>query len=282
MTPGPDGLDAKAEAALIALVRRAAQDEILPRFRRLALGDVRAKAHVDDLVTEADLRAEAAITRGVAAILPGAQVVGEEAVAADPAVVRRIGEAAVAVIVDPVDGTWNFANGLATFGVILAVTLRGETAFGLLYDPVMDDWILARRGGGTWFCRPGAEPVRLGLEDSGAGLGDTTGFVPLYLFPQAAQRRLAEAMPEFRRVWSVRCACHEYRLLAQGSADFCLTGTLNPWDHAAGVLAVTEAGGAAALLSGETYAPTRTEGYLLVARSARQLEDLRGRLAPLA
>jgi len=275
------GLSPDIEDALIATLRDVARTEIMPRFRSLPDSEIRSKTAPDDLVTEADVRAEAAITKAVRRLLPEALVVGEEAVSADADVLDGLSDAACAVIVDPVDGTWNFAKGLATFGVILAVTVRGETVFGVLYDPVLDDWVLARRGGGAWFCRPDAAPRRLQIG------GDTpqeqaVGFVPLFLFPYETRMRLAGAIPGFRRIWSVRCSCHEYRLLAQGHADFCLTGTLNPWDHAAGALAVEEAGGAVGLLDGTPYRGGMSgAGCLVTARSAKNLDRIRTTFGPL-
>ena len=269
------------EAALIALVRNVAKTEIMPRFRRLPDEAVSSKTAPDDLVTVADLRSELAITEGVQALLPNALVIGEEAVSNDPSVLDGLGRADMAVVVDPVDGTWNFAKGLATFGVILAVVEHGRTVFGLLYDPVMDDWIRARDGGGAWYERPNAEPVRLSISGSGP-IATTVGFVPLFLFPLETRLKLAGAIPGFRRIWSVRCSCHEYRLLAQGHADFCLSGSLNPWDHAAGALAVVEAGGAAGLLDGRDYAPGLVEGgYLVTARSAETLSRIRATFGSL-
>lgn len=269
------------ENALIATVREVAKTEIMPRFRCLPDSDIRSKTAPDDLVTEADVRAEAAITKAVRELLPDALVVGEEAVSADSGVLDGLAQADCAVIIDPVDGTWNFAKGLATFGVILAVTVRGETVFGLLYDPVLDDWVVARRGGGAWFCRPDTDPRRLQI-DGDTPQDQTVGFVPLFLFPFETRMRLSGAIPGYRRIWSVRCSCHEYRLLSQGHADFCLTGTLNPWDHAAGALAVEEAGGAVGLLDGTPYKGGMTgEGCLVTARSAETLDRIRKSFGPL-
>ena len=269
------------EDALIALVRRVARDEIMPRFRRLPAGSVQSKAAPDDLVTEADLSAEAAISAGVPTILPDALVLGEEAISADLSLLDGLAGADCAVILDPVDGTWNFAKGLTTFGVILAVAEKGETVFGLLYDPVMDDWIRASRGRGAWFERPEGDRVRLRISGE-ASIPDAVGFVPLFLYPIDARQKLAGAIPGFRRIWSVRCSCHEYRLLAQGHADFCLSGSLNPWDHAAGALAVAEAGGAAGLLDGRAYSAGITQGgYLVTARSEAMLERIRDVFGPL-
>lgn len=274
-------LDRDVEDRLIGIVRRVAAAEIMPRFRALPTGDIRAKSAPDDLVTEADLRAEAAITAEVRALMPEALVIGEEAVSADAGLLEGLADAECAVIVDPVDGTWNFAKGLATFGVIMAVTLRGEAVFGLLYDPVMDDWVVARKGGGTWFCRPKADPVRLVIGGD-APQDQTVGFVPLFLFPYETRMKLAGAIPGFRRIWSVRCSCHEYRLMAQGHADFCLSGTLNPWDHAAGALAVAEAGGGVGLLDGRDYTAGMTAGgHLVTARSPAMLARIRDTFGPL-
>jgi len=269
------------EAALIALVREVAKAEIMPRFRCLPTEDIRSKSAPDDLVTEADLRSEVAITEGVRQLLPDALVIGEEAVAADASILDGIAQANQSVIIDPVDGTWNFAKGLATFGVILAVVENGQTVFGLLYDPVLDDWVWARKGGGAWYQRPNASPVKLSVTGSNT-IETTVGFVPLFLFPYETRMKLAGAIPGFRRIWSVRCSCHEYRLLAQGHADFCLSGTLNPWDHAAGALTVIEAGGAAGLLDGRDYTPGMTSGgHLVTAGSQETLDRIRSTFALL-
>ena len=267
-------IDAKTEDALIALVRDISKAEILPRFRRLGESDIAAKTAPDDLVTQADLRAEAAITEGVRALLPDATVIGEEAVETDPALLQEIDAAPLSVIVDPVDGTWNFAQGLATFGVILAVAERGEAIFGLLYDPVLDDWVVTRKGGGTWHVRADGQRERLTL--GGMPREGATGFVPLFNFEERVRLALASDIPGMRRIWSVRCSCHEYRLMAGGRADFCLSNALKPWDHVAGALAVAEAGGAVGLLDGREYRASITSGgHLVTARSDEMLDRVR-------
>jgi len=255
--------------ALIDVLRHSAREAILPYFRKLDTGQIAAKTGPDDLVTVADHATEALIAEAARRILPGAPVVGEEAVAADPSLLDHVGDAEQCLIVDPVDGTWNFAHGLTVFGVILAVVERGETVFGLLYDPIVDDWILTRKGGGTWFCRPRRPPVRLEVGHDPGSLSESFGFVEMYLYPQAERPVLAETLTRFRRTGSLRCSCHEYRTLAHGFADFSLNGRLNVWDHAAGVLAVQEAGGVARLLDGREYSPAMREGRLLLAKTER-------------
>ena len=276
-------LTREVEDELIETVRQAARTEIMPRFRVMPDSAVHEKSTPDDLVTDADMRAESFITQAMRTILPDALVVGEEAVSARPTLLNCLPHEEHVVIVDPIDGTWNFAKGLTTFGVILAVTRKGETVFGLLYDPVIDDWVIARRGGGAWYCRPGNAPVQLRVTPGDAPMEETIGFVPLFLFPFETRLQMAGVIPSFRRIWSVRCSCHEYRLMAKGYADFCLSGTLNPWDHAAGALVVEEAGGAVGLLDGRDYSPGITQGgHLVTARSAATLERIRDTFGPLA
>lgn len=265
------------EDALIEAVRKAAKAEILPLFRNLGPAGAETKAHADDLVTEADRRAERAIAAAVTEILPGAAVVGEEAVAEDASVLDRIGTAETCVIIDPVDGTWNFARGLATFGVLLAVTEAGQTVLGLLYDPMGDDWIVARRGGGAWFCDANGRRERLDV--SGPASGGTAGYACPWLLPEAQRERFFRDLMPYGRVRDLGAACHDYRMLCFGHGRFGFALKLNPWDHAAGVLAYQEAGGHVGLLDGRDYAPTLTLGYMISARDAATLAELRQRFA---
>lgn len=105
-------------AALANLLQEAAVKEILPRFRNLGSGDVRMKSEAIDLVTEGDEAAERLIKEKIGSIAPGAVFIGEESVAADPALLEKLVGADLAIIVDPIDGTFNFAAGLPLFGVM--------------------------------------------------------------------------------------------------------------------------------------------------------------------
>ena len=247
--------------ALVAAVRAVAAEEIVPRFRNLPADGIDAKKAHDDLVTIADMRAEAALTDRIHDLLPDAQVVGEEAVAADAAILDRV-RADRCVVIDPIDGTWNFAHGIANYGVIVAVVEGGETVWGLLYDPSFDDWIVAHRGEGARFVRRGTsrwlrnDPEARPFERMRGNIGE-------YYYPERQRPSLAALAPRFRRTSSMGASLHEYRALATGATQFCLNGMLNVWDHAAGVLILEEAGGRSALLDGTPYAPAMREGRLL-------------------
>lgn len=266
------------EQALIEAVRDAARTEVLPRFRNLGASAISSKVNADDLVTEADRRSEIAIAQAVRDILPEAEIVGEEAVAENPALLDRIGQAESCVIIDPIDGTWNFAKGLSIFGVLLAVTHRGETVFGVLYDPVVDDWVLARRGGGAYFCDPNGREERLSVSGS-QGATEFAGYSSPWLLPERQRERYAAELVRQGRVVDLRCACHVYRMMCFGNGRFSIDLKLMPWDHAAGALAYQEAGGVVGLLDGRDYAPTVHKGYMVAARDAATLEGLRREFA---
>ncbi|MEM1389661.1 MAG: inositol monophosphatase [Pseudomonadota bacterium] len=247
--------------ALIEAARTAGRCEIMPRFRQLDPGTIETKTGPSDLVTMADQAAELSIAAAAQDILPGALIVGEEEVETKPELLDQIADAPSALIIDPIDGTWNYANGVPAFGTILAVTAHGETVFGLIYDPVNDDWIAAEKGSGAWSGRERSAIWRAPVPPR------LSGFVPANYFPAPIGEKLWKTCPAFDLVFDVGCSAYEYRLLAQHSVAFNLAASLKPWDHAAGVLITQELGGKSMLLSGKPYKPGMKEGVLLSAIS---------------
>ncbi len=235
-------------AALIAEVADAA---IVPRFKALAAADISLKGP-NDYVTAADLDAEARLTPALAALLPGSSVVGEEAVAGDRAVLDRLGESAPVWIIDPLDGTANFAGSRTPFCSIVALAVGGEPVAGWIYEPLTRDLLVAEKGGGARF---NGTPARLTPGPDVAVYGKTL-------------RKRAEESGRFGRFVDDRCAGAVYLDMARGRLGFaCFTRTL-PWDHAAGSLAVRESGGHAAFLdNGGDYDARRHVGPLLHAAS---------------
>ncbi len=249
---------------ILNIVRRTARAEIMPRFRSLSQADIRSKSRADDLVTAADVAAEQMITRALRIAFPTALVLGEEAVSEDASLLGQIADAPLAFIIDPVDGTWNFAHGLAVFGVILAVTQYGRPAFGLIYDPVADDWVIADENGPARMDRASGASIPLKAA-MGKQIDALSGYVPLHLFSGETRRKVAATLPVFKSAHTLRCSAHEYRMIAQGHADFVITQSLNPWDHAAGALICAQAGCHVEMLDGGPYTASRHDGHLLVA-----------------
>jgi fructose-1,6-bisphosphatase/inositol monophosphatase family enzyme len=251
MNPAGPRLTEAQVAEVAALVVATADAAILPRFRALAEGDIALKGP-NDYVTAADLDAEARLTPALAALLPGSAVVGEEAVAKDRGVLDRLGEPAPVWIVDPLDGTANFAAGRTPFCSIVALAVGGVPLAGWVYEPATRDLLTAVRGGGARF---NGRPARL------------TASVRASIYGKTLRRR-AEESGRFGEFVDERCAGAVYLDLARGRIGLaCFTRTL-PWDHAAGSLAVAEMGGMAAFLDDQApYDARRHVGPLLHAAS---------------
>lgn len=261
-------------SAVMEDMRRAAEAEVLPRFLGVTAEGIRTKTAPDDLVTDADLGAERRLTEALSARLPGALLVGEEAVSADPSLLQRLGDTDLAVLIDPVDGTWHFAHGVPLFGMIVAIVSGGETVAGLIHYPLTGDFLAARRGQGAWHIARNGSFTRLSVAPP-APIGEMHGFVPLHIFPTEDQPAYARRLLQFNRTTTWRCSAYEYRMVATGAMSFSLNAELKPWDHAAGALIHHEAGGYGALLSGEAYRPAMTEGRLLLAPDAESWEAIR-------
>ncbi len=125
------------------LMVTAAAEIILPRFRALKDGEIDEKDG-GEVVTIADIEAEAWLTQRLPDLVPGSTVVGEEAVFADKAVFERLSADDPVWVIDPVDGTWNFANGRSTFAVIIAYVIAGEVEAGWIYEPVSETLAVGR------------------------------------------------------------------------------------------------------------------------------------------
>lgn len=257
----------KAQRANIAnLVARAAQAEIIPRFRKLDSGAISTKSGPNDLVTEGDVAAEAMITRGLQIAFPNAVIVGEEAAEKNPDYRAKLDEAELGFLIDPIDGTWNFVHGLPLFGTMIAACRFGRPVFGLIYDPIGRDLIWADIENPTaWIPRMG--PVRRQNSRKDTPLAEMMGFLDISALPKHHKETALRASAEMSSVSTLRCAAHQYRLVAQGGIDFYLAARLSPWDHAAGVLLVKQAGGFCAMLDGTPYTTSKDSGYLLSAGS---------------
>ena len=112
---------------ILALMRDVAERIIMPRHQALKATEIIEKAD-DDLVTIADREAELALAEGLAKLVPEAAIVGEEAVHADPSVMDRLSGACW--IIDPIDGTSNFASGKGHFGIMIALAEGGAARPG--------------------------------------------------------------------------------------------------------------------------------------------------------
>ncbi len=259
---------------LADILRDAARAEIVPRFRHLDEGMVRQKSEAIDLVTEADEAAERYIQAEVAARWPEALFVGEESVAADPSLLDRLDAADFAIVVDPVDGTANFAAGLPLYATMASVVVKGETVAGIIYDPMGDDWVLAERGAGAFMRFADGRAQRLTVATAPA-LEDMVGHVSITFMPAEAKPRILQNLAKVRVTANYRVAGHDYRTFASGHCHFVAFNKLMPWDHLGGCLISQEAGGYVARFDGSPYLPSHREGGLIIATDRNSWDLLR-------
>ena len=236
-----------------------AAEEVLPRFRSLSEGEKRIKAG-GEVVTVADEASERRLTQRLGDLLPGSLVVGEEAAAADPRIFSRLLADDTVWLIDPIDGTSNFAQGVPVFAMMLALVERGEVCAAWIHDVPGAQTGVAERGSGSWI-----DGRRLAAALA-APLGEMTGTLHAGQFGGPELRERIRAKREkLGAIRSLRCAGAEYLRLAAGEMHYSLFTKLMPWDHAPGVLLHAEAGGHAWTAEEQPYSPRRREsrGLLL-------------------
>jgi len=257
------------------LIREVAATEVLPRFRHLTSDEIVQKSP-GDLVTVADKESEKALTRGLTALLPGSEVVGEEAVAADPQILDRLRGSGAVWIVDPVDGTNNFAAGKTPFAVMVALVRDGEPAASWILDVVGDHLTVAEAGSGAY-----RDGVRVKTRTDDPGAAALRGVVASKYLPEHL-RTVADAHSSaLGEVTAGRhCAGYEYPAVALDEQQFALFWRILPWDHVPGSLIVREAGGTVLHLDGTPYRPTDSERGMLVAANDDIWHTVRDTLFP--
>lgn len=252
--------------ATSALLKRVARDIILPKFRALEASDIESKAtagYAEDLVTVVDKAAERALTEGLRDIFPGARVLGEEAAHANPSMLEWASLDGPLWIVDPLDGTLNFANGNDGFGIMVSFARQGRTAMGWIYLAARDDLFVAEDGSG---CYRNGRPLRVPPRQEGRVLSGTfsSRFMPSDLREHIVERTSGR----YARAFLSGAAAIEYTEVALGHKDFATYYRLMPWDHAGPALVLTEAGGRVEHLDGSPYSLRSTNQLTLAASSA--------------
>lgn len=223
-------------------LRAAAATHILPRYRNLSDADIHEKTSAQDLVTAADVEMERALVPVLEGLIPGSRVIGEEGVSADKALLAELRPEGVFWLVDPVDGTWNFVHGKREFASMAALVRNGETVAGWIYAPLEDRCAIAEKGAGaSW----GGERLDAG---EAPAFAEANGDYPARIMPADWRARIGDRPEGARTLINLRCSAYTYLNLARGALDFYLPGQMTPWDHAAGALLVSEAGGRVAFL----------------------------------
>lgn len=208
-----------------------------------ALHDVTTKSTATDLVTEVDRLSEEAIRRTIAESFPDHVVWGEEEGASS-------GDARHRWIVDPLDGTVNYAHGVPIYAVSIALEVDGVVELGVVLDSARGERFAARRGAGATLDGVGLQ-VSATSSIGAAMLG--TGFA--YGGPAVARNleAFARVVPAARAVRRPGAAALDVCNVACGRYDGFWELDLKPWDVAAAALVVREAGGTVTNLQGAPY-----------------------------
>lgn len=234
MTAEPSPLSAAVEAA------RAAARVALERFRKPL---VISRKGFRDIVTEADIAAQDAAVAVIQSRFPGVAILGEENLAADTT-------ADTLWVIDPIDGTTNYARGFPIFCTALGVVRQGRPSVGVVYDPLHDHLFTAERGRGA---RLNGSPIRVSDVST---LSDA--ILALDWGRSPAERRRSFALLErlvlqCRSVRAVGSAALAMAYLAAGWIDLFYNFTLQPWDGVAGQVLIEEAGGRITNSLGEAW-----------------------------
>lgn len=244
-----------------------AETQILPRYKTLAADQIRTKSGPNDLVTQADIEAEHFLKKSLPGLYPGSVVIGEEGVSSGEVTLSALKTDKPVWVVDPVDGTYNFAHGKREFAVMVAFVHEGVTQAGWIYDVLGKGMAIAEKGQGAHL--NGRQLKTFSPQNT----IDYTGYISEFFYGKKNKERYFEASEHIKSTAFLRCSAHEYLNIAQGKDHFGFFNRLKPWDHLAGVLMVQEAGGYVQKFNGVPYLPSDESGGLIAASSEKVWHD---------
>lgn len=155
-------------------------------------------------------------------------------------------------LIDPVDGTANFAVGNALFAVMVALVHDGDAVASWIHDPVRRITAMAQKGEGAWMREADGSMRRL-VTPKPASLAHLSGAPNIRYGDRDFAARIAHRIDRTAGVLILRCAGQEYMAIAEGHMHYAVYNRAMPWDHAAGCLLVSEAGGVGRRLDGSLY-----------------------------
>lgn len=247
---------------VVAALRETGREIILPRYQRLSRNQVWEKSP-GELVTEADELAEHRLSRALRQIAPGTRIVGEEACARGAAS-YDFAEGPT-WIVDPLDGTRNFVDGKAAFGIIIAYAVDGIVEAGWIYAPLTGRMCYAVRHGGAY-----VDQIKI---QSRPEATRKIACLATQFMTEEQRGRLTDA---FSRRFALEpipmCAAEHYPRLALNRYDAAIFQRTLAWDHGAGALFLEEAGGRVSRWNGQPYRLQRGGG--IVAASSPAIWEL--------
>jgi len=241
---------AELQPLLVAATRAAITAGIIIREMYAKPHSIRMKGEID-LVTEADVAAETAIIASLDEDAPGLAVMAEESYDGQADISQRTW------IIDPLDGTTNFAHGIPIFAVSIGLLDKGQPLVGAIYCPMQDELFCTSKGGGAWL---NDQRIRVTETDFLVQALVATGFpydIRKHIDQVIGQTR--SILPKVRDIRRLGAAAVDLAYVACGRLDGFWEAALKPWDTAAGWLLVEEAGGRVTGFGGQEYTPFKGE-----------------------
>ena len=257
------------------IIKDVALSKIVPRFQALQDHEISTKSGPSDLVTIADLESEIELTRIFKDILPGSYVVGEEAVSKNEMDMSILGTESDPIwVIDPVDGTHNFAHGVPRYATIIALVKGGETVQSWIYDIPNDRLAVAEQGAGVEL-----SGQRITYPQMGKSLNETRGFISRKFLPEKLRDELKEVLDqEFGNIETYLCCAHEYLDILAGESYFSMYSRIRPWDHLAGAMMMEEADGFVRKWDKSLYRPGDERGGVICTPNEAVWDEIYGLL----
>ena len=253
-----------------ALIRGVGQDYILPHFLTLQDDDVKKKSD-GTLVTAVDIEAEERLIAGLSDILPDCLFLGEESTEEGRTTICNLNcEDKPVWVVDPIDGTKSFVDGVGNFGTMISLVYRGETMASYMYDICSDSLVSIHK--------PEA------LEKDGCPFipgegGSIKGEIASHVWNSPLRHHQLNNLNtnlEFGQNTGPRI--DSYMKFLRGEIDFLVFEKTPPWDHLAGISMLESMGCAVQRWDGSAVSATDTDKGLVIARSPELMEKVQSEI----
>ncbi|PSW16710.1 hypothetical protein C9J01_06870 [Photobacterium rosenbergii] len=252
---------------VLHVIKKCSRQTILSGLSASSNVEKNQKKSASDIATQDDREIEKQLRQSLSHIFPTALIIGEESVYESPELLSQAEAASLSIIIDPIDGTWHYAHGSNLVGVMIAILKNGRCIFGVIYDPLNDEFIYAVEGEGAFVRTKDNVTKSVAISANSPNIGLCS---PFHFNDAKIREVISSWMNNYDRVFSLSCSSFEYKMILNGGASFYLTHeSPKPWDHLAGVLIVNEAGGYAAKIDNTEYLLSDKDNNLLVCSSEK-------------
>ena len=242
-------------------IKQLAREEVLSRFNKVS-AEVKADG---SLLTEADTEMQLACEKFLTSNWPEFNFLGEESTNAEQ--VYALSATTGCWVLDPVDGTSNFASGIPIFSVSLALVINEQVVVGLVYDPSQDEMFSARKGLGAEL-----NGKKLTEKTAKQNISQCIAIVDFKRLPYSLSNQIISNCP-FASQRSIGSVALDWCWIAAGRGQIYCHGAQNLWDYAAGYLILNEAGGKSITFNGQDVFKAKIEKRSAITATNQTLLD---------